>query len=97
MSGVAGWKYDINGRVANGNFRAEIGQAGKPGSEVFHGSIEPDGSAVIIQKGSTGSKDPYHRVPGTEFAHRYQTMFDGRRASGVRSDRSTCYINFTKR
>lgn len=92
-----GWKYDLIGRVTNGSFHAAIGQAGKPGSEVFKGSIEPDGSAAIIQKGLTGSKDPYHRLPGTEFGNRYYIIFDGRRASGVRSDRPNCYIDLTKR
>ena len=94
---MPGWKYDLNGRVANGVFRAEIGQAGKPGSQIFHGIIESDGSAVIVQKGLTGVPDPYHRVPGTEFNQRYLTIFEGTRASGVRSDRSSCYVNFTKR
>ena len=97
VSGVPGWKYDLDGRVTNGVFRAERGQAGKPGSEVFHGTIESDGSAVIIQKGSTGPNDPYHRVPNTPYNQRFITIFEGARASGVRSDRSSCYVDFQKR
>lgn len=97
FSGLPGWNYELSGKVINGVFHAERGKVGKPGSEVFNGVIEADGAAVIIQKGLTGPNDVYRRIPNIPYNQRYLTIFDGARASGVRSDRSTCYVNFTKR
>ncbi len=97
FSGVPGWNYELIGKVKNGVFHAERGQVGKPGSEVFHGAIEADGSAVIIRKALTGPDDVFRRKPNIPYNQRYLTIFEGARASGVRSDRSTCYFNFTKR
>lgn len=97
--GAPGWKYDLSGKVTDGVFHAERGQTGKPGSEVLHGIIETDGSAAIIQKGLTGpsATDPYHRVPSSPYWNKYVAMFNGSKASGVRSDRPSCYVNLTKR
>ena len=96
FSGLPGWNYDLRGKVTNGVFHAERGQVGKPGSEVFHGMIEADGSALIIQKGLTGPNDVYRRIPNIPYNQRYYAIFDGARASGVRSDRPSCYVTFTK-
>jgi Caspase domain len=98
-SGLPGWSYELTGRVSDGAFHAEIGRVGKPGSQTFDGSIEPDGTADIFQKGLSGDphRDPFHRPVGTEYNNRYLTKFDGSRASGTRSDRASCSVNFTKR
>jgi len=96
-SGLPGWKTDLTGRVTDGVFHAEFGRVGKPGSQTFDGTIEPDGTADILQKGWSGQRDPFHRPLGTEFNNRYLTKFDGSRGSGTRSDRPSCNVNFTKR
>jgi Caspase domain len=98
-SGLPGWRYELTGRVADGVFHAEIGRVGKPGSQTFDGTIEPDGTADIFQKGLSGDpqRDPFHRPPGTEYNNRYLTKFDGSHGSGTRSDRASCSVNFTKR
>jgi len=98
-SGLPGWRYELNGRVTEGAFHAEIGRVGKPGSQTFDGTIETDGTADIFQKGLSGDpqRDPFHRPPGTEYNNRYLTKFDGSRGSGTRSDRASCNVNFTKR
>jgi len=98
-SGLPGWSYELAGRVTDGAFHAEIGRVGKPGSQTFDGSIEPDGTADIFQKGLSGNpqRDPFHRPVGTEYNNRYLTKFDGSHASGTRSDRASCNVNFTKR
>jgi hypothetical protein len=98
-SGLPGWRYELTGRVTDGVFRAEIGRVGKPGSQTFDGTIEPDGRADIFQKGLSGDpqRDPFHRPAGTEYNNRYLTKFDGSHGNGTRSDRASCNVNFTKR
>jgi hypothetical protein len=96
-SGFPGWKTELIGRVTDGIFHAEFGRVGKPGSQTFDGTIEPDGTADILQKGWSGNRDPFHRPLGTEFNHKYLTKFDGPHGSGTRSDRPSCNVTFTKR
>jgi hypothetical protein len=96
-SGLPGFKRDLAGKVTDGVFHAEIGLVGKPGSQIFDGAIESDGTANISQKGWSGPRDPFHRPLGTEFNNKYLTKFDGSHASGTRSDRASCNVNFTKR
>jgi len=96
-SGLPGWKTELTGRVTDGVFHAEFGRVGKPGSQTFDGTIEPDGTADILQKGWSGQRDPFHRPLGTEFNNKYLTKFDGSHANGTRSNRASCNVNFTKR
>lgn len=96
-SGLPGFEREFGGGIKDGVFHAETGLVGKPGSQIFDGTIEPDGSADILQKGWSGAKDPFHRPLGTEFNNRYLTKFDGSHASGTRSDRPSCNVNLTKR
>ena len=96
-SGLPGWTTELTGRVTDGVFHAEFGRVGNPGSQTFDGIIEPDGTADVLQKGWSGWQDRFHRAPGTEFNNRYLTKFDGSHASGTRSDRPSCNVNFTKR
>ncbi len=96
-SGLPGWRTELTGRVTDGVFHAEFRRVGKLGSQIFDGTIEPDGTADILQKGWSGQRDPFHRPLGTEFNHKYLTKFDGSHGSGTRSDRASCNVNFTKR
>jgi len=98
-SGLPGWRTEFTGRVTDGIFRAEIGRVGKPGSQTFDGTIEPDGTADILHKGWSGDsrRDPFQRPAGTEYNSKYLTKFDGHRGSGTRSDRPSCNVSFTKR
>jgi hypothetical protein len=76
---------------------ASFSQQGRPGSEIFRGAIDPDGSALIVQTGFAGPNDPFRRPLNTEFNNWYLVSFDASRAKGVRHDRSSCYVNFSKR
>ena len=96
-SGLPGWKTEFTGKVTDGVFHAEFGRVGKPGSQTFDGTIEPDGTVDILQKGWSGQRDPFHRPLGTEFNNKYLTKFDGSHGSGTRSDRASCNVNFTRR
>jgi uncharacterized caspase-like protein len=96
-AGIPGWQSELTGRVTDGVFHAEIGRVGRPGSQTFDGTIEPDGTADILQKGWSGRQDPFHRPLGTEFNNRFLTKFDDSHGSGTRSDRASCNVSFTKR
>jgi hypothetical protein len=95
-----GWRYELSERIADGIFNATIGgEVGKLGSETFDGTIEPDGTADIFQKGWVGNtqKDPYHRAVGTQYNNTYIVKFEGRTGIGIRFDRASCKVRFTKR
>jgi len=98
-SGLPGWKYDLVGKVTDGIFHAQIGEVGRPGSQTFDGTIKPDGTADIFQKGWSGDsrRDPFHRPVGTEYNNTYLTKFDGAKAIGTRANRPSCTVDFTKR
>jgi len=96
-SGLPGFEREFGGRVKDSVFHAETGRVGKPGSQILDGTIEPDGTAEILQKGWSGAKDPFHRPLGTEFNNRYLTKFDGPHGKGTRSDRPSCNVTLTKR
>ena len=49
-SGLPGWKTEFTGRVTDGVFHAEFGRVGKPGSQTFDGTIEPDGTVDIFER-----------------------------------------------
>ena len=86
-------------KTTDGIFHAQIGQVGKPGSQTFDGTIAPDGTADIFQKGWSGDsrRDPFHRPIGTEYNNTYLTKFDGSKGNGTRSNRPSCKVDFTKR
>jgi len=96
-SGLPGWSYEVVGNVSNGVFHSQRGPEGKPGSETYDGTIEPDGNAAISQTGFSGNsaKDPFHRPPGTEYRNTYIGSFDGSHGQLTRTNRASCTIDFT--
>jgi len=99
LSGLPGWKYELVGKVTDGVFHAQLGQVGKPGSQTFDGTIAPDGTADILQKGLSGDprRDPFHRPVGTEYNNTYLTKFDGSKGNGTRANRPSCKFDLAKR
>jgi hypothetical protein len=96
-SGLPGWSYGLVGNVRSGVFHSQRGPEGKPGSETFDGTIEPDGSVEISQTGFSGDtkRDPFHRPPGTEYRNIYFGSFDGSHGKLTRLNRASCTIDFT--
>jgi hypothetical protein len=97
--GVSNWGYELTGRMNDGVFHAERGRVGRPASETFDGTIGPDGTAEIFQKGWSGDtrKDPFRRPTGTEYNNRYRAKFEGSRATATRSGATSCVVSVTKR
>jgi hypothetical protein len=98
LQGLPGWKYELVGHISNGVFHSERGPAGNPGSETFDGKLQPDGSVRIIQKGLTGDteRDHFQRPKGTVYGSAYAVKFDASQGKGIRLDRSSCNVAFTR-
>jgi hypothetical protein len=95
--GGPGWRYELLAVVKNGAFRSQRG-TGTRGSETFEGMIEPDGTAQIVQNGTSGEtrNDPLHRPPGTPYRNTYIGTFDGSRATLARGGRVSCTVDLAK-
>lgn len=96
---LPGWRYEFRAEVSKGAFRGQRGPTGKPGSETFEGTIEPNGNAKITQIGLSGDskKDPFHRPEGTEFRNNYSGSFSEAHGRLTRVNRSSCNIDFSRR
>jgi len=96
-SNVPGWAFRLVGKVSNGAFRGLRGEEGKPGGQVFEGTIEPDGAMIIFVKGWSGDtgSDPFHRPKGTEFHYGIQGRLEGSHGTATRVDRD-CSVKLAK-
>jgi Caspase domain len=78
--------FQFAGRIKDGIFHYQYGEEGKPGSAIYDGKIEADGTSEIFVKGFIGTNDFLHRVPGTEFHYKIAIKLGESRGAGVRSD-----------
>jgi Caspase domain len=88
--------YQFTATVKDGVLHAQIGIAGKPGSQAYNGKIAPDGTAEIFVTGFTGGRDPFHRPIGTEYRTQVASRFEGSHGAGIRADRRNCNFDFAK-
>jgi hypothetical protein len=96
--GALHYTYQFPAQVSGGVFRGEHGAPGAPGWLLFEGTIQPDGSAVLVAKGLTG-QPPYtlrQLSGGTPYGYRMTAHFQGGRGNGTRTDGRTCTAAFTK-
>jgi hypothetical protein len=92
-------RIDTHGAtVKDGIFRGHRGIEGKPGGQVFDGTIDPDGTTRIFAKGLSGDtkSDPFHRPTGTEFRYTIAGKLEGSHGKASRVDRD-CDVSFVKR
>ena len=77
--------FQYAGKIKEGVFSFQYGVEGTPGSGIYEGKIETDGSAEINVKGLTGSaaNDPLHRTEGTLFRYKMAVKLDGSRGTGA--------------
>lgn len=96
--GALGYTFRFAATIRGNVLRAEKGAAGQPSSLVIDGTIQPDGSAVLIAKGYTGSSDYAigRASPATPYVYRIQARFDEQRGTGTRLDARPCTANFAK-
>jgi hypothetical protein len=79
--------------ITNGVLHGERGPQGKPGSEQWNGTIEPDGSMAIAVSGINGSKA---RRPNSDFHYQLGGRLEGSQGSAIRAERD-CNVKFAKR
>jgi hypothetical protein len=79
--------------ITNGVLHGERGPQGKPGSEQWNGTIEPDGSMAIAVSGINGSKA---RRPNSDFNYQLGGRLEGSQGSAIRAERD-CNVKFAKR
>jgi len=74
-------------RIKDGILHSTFGEEGKPGSSIFDGKIEADGTAKITVSGYTSpAKDPLHRPAGTPFHYSLALDLKGTSGTGVRTE-----------
>jgi Caspase domain len=96
---VRGYSLRFVGRVKNGDFRGEMGLAGKPGWTVFTGKIDPDGDVEIQAEGLTGGDvtiNLNHMGGGLPFGWRAAGHFEGTHGKAIRSEGRTCNLDLAK-
>jgi hypothetical protein len=95
---LPGLTFQFGATVKDGIFRGHRGIEGKPGGQVFDGTIDPDGTTRIFAKGLSGDtkSDPFHRPTGTEFRYTIAGKLEGSHGKASRVDRD-CDVSFVKR
>jgi hypothetical protein len=89
--------YQYAMRIKDGVLHAAFGDEGKPGSSVYEGNIEADGSASVTVKGFIGENDPLHRPSGSPYHYRIVLVLKGASGAGVRTETPRpCRIELSK-
>jgi len=98
LAALPGWSFQFGATIKDGIFRGQRGVEGRPGGEVFDGTIDADGTTKIFVKGlSRETKyDPFRRPTGTEFYYMIAGKLEGSQGRGNRVDRD-CDVTFAKR
>nr|MDQ6922802.1 ATP synthase F0 subunit B [Pseudomonadota bacterium] len=97
--GGASYKLEFDAQVKDSFFRGEQGVEAKPGWLRLQGAIQPDGSATLDAKGTTG--DPKFNVKGgaqgQPYAYHVAANFDPNRGTGRRLELRPCDLRFEKK
>jgi hypothetical protein len=81
---AASFQYAV--RIKDGTLHIRFGEEGKPGSTLYDGKIEPDGSATIAVNGTFGENDPLHRTAGMPFHYKIALELKESTGAGVRTE-----------
>ncbi|MGY4628510.1 caspase family protein [Bradyrhizobium sp. USDA 4486] len=84
-------------RIKDGVLHAVFGDDGKPGSSVYDGKIEADGSATIMVKGLLPENDPLRRPAGSPYQYKIVLALKDSSGAGVRTETPRqCQMELTK-
>ncbi|AMA54999.1 caspase family protein [Bradyrhizobium sp. CCGE-LA001] len=84
-------------RIKDGVLHTVLGDAGKPGSVIYDGKIEPDGSSTISVNGIIGDKDPLNRTRGSPHQYKIVIELKDSKGAGVSTETSwPCRYDFSK-
>jgi class 3 adenylate cyclase len=96
--GASSYKVEFDAQVKDSFLRGEKGVEGTPGWLRLQGAIQPDGSATLDAKGSTG--DPKYNIKGVAqglpYAYHVAANFDPNRGTGRRLELRSCDLRFAK-
>ena len=90
------WSFpaEVSSGFLSGLYRSETSSA------IGHitGHIHPDGDALLLMVGRTGSEQRSfgHQRPGVPFRYTVDAHFDGVRGSGRRNEQRPCALTFSK-
>jgi TIR domain len=94
---VQAWTRQCIGRVKSGVFHCEWGMSGQPGYTQFDGTIAPDGSIQLVQKGLTiDASYSLVRRSGVKFEFPWTGQFDDTHAKATRVEGRTCRMDLVK-
>ena len=87
------YEHKFFAAISKGVLRGQVGPQAKPGGAAYDGTIESDGSMVVIAKGITS---PTSRPkPNADFTYQLGGRLEGSQGSAIRLDR-TCDVRFAK-
>jgi hypothetical protein len=91
--GESPYEHKFFATISNGVLRGQVGPQAKPGGAAYDGTIESDGSMVVIAKGITGPT--YRPKPNADYIYQLGGRLEGSQGSAIRLDR-TCDVRFAK-
>jgi hypothetical protein len=92
-SGESAYRHRFFATIRNGDLRGRVGPQGKPGEAIYDGTVEPDGTMVIVVNGITG---PNARPkPNSVVTYQLAGRLEGSQGSAMRFGRD-CDIKIAK-
>jgi len=97
--GTKEYGFNFIAEIRNGVLRASHSSASNDFTFQLDGPIDPDGSAMLEARGTTGRPDTTLRQlkAGSPYKYDVATRFDDKRGKGDRTTGRTCTMFFTKR
>src|SRR5262245_14007873 len=95
-NGISGFTLGFAAQVKNGVFHGDIGVEGQPGWRTLDGKIEPNGSALLKERGLHADPNPYKIKPGTPYSNDTAAQFDATRGTAKRVTGRQCDYTFTR-
>ncbi len=98
QKGAEGYTYRFPATVTGSILHGLNGVAGQPASMTLDGPIQPDGTALLLAQGLTGSPDYTvgHVTRATPYTYHMQAHFDAGHGIGSRIELRACSGTFTR-
>lgn len=96
--GAAGYITNFMAEIRNGTLHGEHGVRRMSGWLSLDGKIQPDGKALLLASGLTGSSNfnVGKVMPDTPYSYHIDAHFDAAKGSGIRVEVRPCNATFAK-